>query len=219
MGICIAGLGYLCIWLSLISVNFKYALSFIWSAKCVVGLLIMPFLERLYFGGDATYYFEAAHTVMENPPTFGDGTQVIMLLTFLIQSIFKLLQLPVSFHGVKLCFSFIGLIASFVYYRAACRILKTEKIAMLYVLGLFPSILYWSSIFGKDPVTMLGFGLFALGMSGWVNKPNLIDFLWGILGIAIASAIRIWAGLFMMIAVLAVAVTQTKGIFSRILIS
>ena len=35
------------------------------------------------------------------------------------------------------------------------------------LLGLYPSIIFWSSILGKDPIAFLGIGMYVFGVVGW----------------------------------------------------
>ncbi len=64
---------------------------------------------------------------------------------------------------MKLDVAMAGLAGVYIFYRAAVLFLGREDMRILLVLGLTPSILFWSSILGKDPIVMLGMAVYSYG--------------------------------------------------------
>lgn len=174
----------------------KRALLHIWLVKMVVVLGAIVVMESLYDGQDAFYYFGQPQREGFRWPgfTFGDGTSNIISLSWLHQQV-----MPARYHAMRVSFAMVGLIAIYVYYRAAVRFLGREDIRVLYLLALFPGILFWSSILGKDPVMLLGISLYAYGVVGihTHRRAGLKRLAYAIplaAGIALASLIRVWLG-------------------------
>ena len=125
---------------------------------------------------------------------FGDGTTNIVSLSWLHQQI-----IPASYHAMKVSFAMVGLIAIYVFYRAAARFLGREDIRVLYLVALFPGSLFWSSILGKDPVILLGislyiYGVVALNTYRGRDLKRLTYLISLAAGVALASFIRFWLG-------------------------
>lgn len=166
----------------------RIALLGIWIAKIATTLGFMLLYEAAY-GLDAwLYYFTAVtgtdHVFAGNEYT--GNTAIVDVIRF-----FLYFQ-PISYHASKVSFAFIGLAGSFAFYRAFVTYLGREDLRILVFLGLFPSILFWSSILGKDPITYLGVGLYAVGVVDLLknHRPRYLILLFG--GIALASWIRVW---------------------------
>jgi hypothetical protein len=81
--------------------------------------------------------------------------------------------------------------------------------ALLLALGLFPSILFWSSIVGKDPVMLMGVGLYAYGLVGWTRARRVAYLFWLFGGVFAAAAVRLWMGPIMLLPALPVLVPPT----------
>src|SRR5206468_2250615 len=92
----------------------------------------------------------------------GGGTRTMVGICQLHHAI-----LPDSYHMLKVSCSMFGFIAIYLFYRAAVKWLKAEDPRIFYVLALYPSILFWSSILGKDPVMLLGVAVYAYAVVSW----------------------------------------------------
>ncbi|MFA5099311.1 MAG: hypothetical protein WC547_00315, partial [Candidatus Omnitrophota bacterium] len=99
-----------------------------------------------------------------------------------------------SFHAVKVSFGMIGLIAVYIFYRAAVIFLRRESLRLWYALALFPSILFWSSTIGKDPIVLLTIAVYCYGTVVWVREHTWFSALILLAGVWGASAIRPWMG-------------------------
>ncbi|EDN70405.1 conserved hypothetical protein, membrane [Beggiatoa sp. PS] len=166
----------------------KRVLSIVWLAKIFVTLGVMLFYEYNY-GLDAYNYFYSAKTgdFAWQDFEFGVGTPNMINLARLHQYF-----IADSYHALKVTSAMVGMIAIYIFYRAAVLFLKREEIQIFYVLALYPTILFWSSILGKDPIMLIGVALYVYGVVGWENSGKLQYLLWGALGVWIASFIRLW---------------------------
>lgn len=166
----------------------RVPLLLLWYARIGVTLGFMLFYES-YYGLDASQYF--VRGVAETDPLsrfeFGAGTFNIIGLASLHDRF-----IPDSYHAMKVSWAMLGLLSVYIFYRAACLFLGRRDVRVLYLLGLFPSILFWGSILGKDPITLFGISLYALGIVGFFAQRRA-SYLWILAaGILIASFIRIW---------------------------
>lgn len=191
----------------------RRALLVLWGAKCVVTLGFMLLYEFRYNDLDWYSYFrftrEAANPWTEGGiPTSGD---LVVALAWLQDQV-----IPNSFHALKVTFSMIGLVAVYTFYRAGVTFQHgREDLRVLYALGLFPSILFWSSIFGKDPIVSLGIALYVYGVIGWVRRRRL-GYLWVVAaGIAIGALIRFWLAPILLLPLALLAIRSMGGGWSR----
>lgn len=177
----------------------------LWMARSLVALGFMLLYERHYAALDAYSYYQTVYeqgslgTSQFWVNASGIGTQSIHVLVWVHQ---RLLVLE-SYHALKLSFAMIGLVAVYLFYQAAVIFLRQDRVVVLYVLGLFPSIIFWSSIIGKDPVVLLGVALYSNGVVRWCRKPQYGALVVLCAGIIIATIVRPWMG-FLLIAPLVV---------------
>lgn len=169
----------------------KKSLLVAWVARCLVTLVLMLAYEN-NFGIDSFWYFDNSTNSLPGEWThfkLGDGTTNIMKLVRYHANV-----LPNSFHMMKVSFSMVGFIATYLFYRAAVRFLRREDIRIFFALALFPSMIFWSSTLGKDPITLLGIALYTYGVSAWyeTNRPAFIAVM--LSGIWLAMSFRIWLG-------------------------
>jgi hypothetical protein len=176
----------------------RRVLILLWLARTGVTLGLMLAYEALY-GLDASDYFLSGKSLSDPFSTleFGQGTQNIQGLVGLLSYITD------SYNAMKVIFSYVGLIAVYILYRAAVICLGGERIILLYLLGLLPSLLFWTSILGKDPIVLLGIAIYCYGVAGLIvrNKMSMLVFV--VIGLAIAAFIRVWLGLIFVIPLIA----------------
>lgn len=166
----------------------KLVLLECWLAKVFVVLGLMLFYEHTYsFLDSYSYYWLSKTEFRLSDLSFGQGTENIYDLARLHR-----IFLFDSYHAMKLTWAMIGLVSIYFFYRAAISFLGYDKIVILYIIAFYPSILFWSSILGKDPINLLGIALYAYAMVEWNEKQSFRSFLIGLTGIAIASFIRSW---------------------------
>lgn len=167
----------------------RRALLLLWIIRVGVALGAMLPYEAFYTLDAAAYYQNSQ--AIGDPfewMAFGRGTDNITAFCALLR------ELTESYHAMKLIFAYLGMIAIFVFYRAATIVIGQERIALLYVLGMFPSILFWSSILGKDPVVLLGIAIFCYGAVRYLVRRELSALIWLFLGLFLAASMRVWLG-------------------------
>jgi len=170
----------------------KARLLLLWVIKAGVTLLLVPVYEAHYHGGDAYGYFRrGALGAWTLPPlTFGDGTAVATWLVHWVTAV-----LPAYFHLLEILWSFVGLLAIYAFYRGWRSLVPALDSRFLLWIGLFPDILFWSSILGKDPVCLAGVSLYFYAIARWYATQSKRYWLLAAVGILLASAIRPWYGL------------------------
>lgn len=190
----------------------KPPLLVLWAAKCFVTLGFMLFYEWNY-PLDSYYYFESS--LAPAPPVggmgWGNGTENMIGLAWVHSSL-----LPDSFHAMKVSFAMVGLVSVYLLYRAAVKFWGREDRRLLYALGLFPSVLFWSSILGKDPVQLLGIALYVYGVVGvrrsrhwWLYLAPLAA------GVALSAFIRLWSAPILVLPLLVFVFRGIRGVVPR----
>lgn len=169
----------------------RKALIVLWIVRIGVVLGFMFFYES-HYPLDAFGYFQSALRGEYGPldAEFGHGTLNIKVLAAIHN-----LVLPGSYQAMKITWSAIGLVAVFFFYRAACALLDKRDIRFLYLIGLIPSVVFWGSILGKDPITLLGIAMFIYGVIGFDRRRRPRFLVMAGLGLALATWIRLWLGL------------------------
>lgn len=146
------------------------ALVLLWFARIFTTLCIMLFYEFKYDKSlDAYYYYKVAIQGLAN-----NHNWLQMRSTDLIGHIANFFNwaLPFmdSYHALKVLWAFFGLIGIYFFYLAYENYVGKRDIKLLLLLGLFPSIAFWSSILGKDPLTFLGIGISFYCFLGLLKK-------------------------------------------------
>jgi len=78
------------------------------------------------------------------------------------------------------------------FYRAVVVALGRPYPPAFYLLAFFPSIIFWSSILGKDPFQFLFLGLYAYGGAIWLRQGRPVAFWFIGLGIIGSFLLRPW---------------------------
>jgi hypothetical protein len=192
----------------------KRGLLWIWLAKCFVTLGFMLFYENRY-GLDAYMYFDQsvqAGALDWNlvASSVGRGSQLIINLCAL-----QNLLLPDSFHALKVSFAMVGLVAIYLFYRAALLFLQREDLRVLYILGFFPSILFWSSTLGKDPIVLFGISVYTYGVVAWWRLRRVRYMVVIATGILVTMAVRLWLGPILLAPLAVFALWGVKGLVRK----
>jgi hypothetical protein len=187
-----------------------------WIAKCVVMLGVMLIMENQYDIMDSWGYFRDSvqRVPLFDGVRFGDGTANIICLARLHSRIF-----PYSYHGMKVTFGLFGFLGCYLFYRAVVMYLGYEDRRMFYLMFFWPSILFWSSFLGKDPIVYFGLGLYALGAVGWLRTRRARYVLYLAVGVLIATMIRFWMGPILLGPLAVFAFFAVRNLGSRILLS
>ena len=191
-----AGLVWACVLLVFVltwpvSLAHKKLLAAAWLVKCFIALVVMLPYEQQYWGLDCWSYFQRSHLGLSelSPGMLKGSSDLIIWLGALHLKIG-----PDSYHAMKLSFALIGLVGIYLFYRAAEILIGGYSPLTFWALTLYPSVLFWSSILGKDPTMLAAIALHVWGLVNVaVRRKNwyLVAVLAGIGG---ASAIRIWMG-------------------------
>ena len=167
----------------------KANLLIAWLAKSYVALVFMLFYER-YYSMDCFGYF----VLMRWPWYEWSWAEKIRSFYFVALVGWWQERFIDSFHAVKLTFALIGLVAIFLVYRAAMSVVGKSHSDALLLFALFPSILFWSTIIGKDPIVFLGVALYVFGVAKWRITENSWYIAVFAVGIVLSVFMRVWLG-------------------------
>ncbi len=197
----------LAIFLFMLPMSSRKIILALWGVRCVVALGPMLLYEAYYELHDAIRYFSAANAPSYTWSWFqlGSGSWNLERLVWL-----QLQVLGPSYHAVKVTFAFLGLLGTYFFYRAASEYLKRDARIILIALGLVPSIVFWSSTLGKDPVMFLALGLYAYGAAIRYRRRQKRGWLWAGLGIAMAAYIRVWMAMIMVAAMIVLVLSTMR---------
>src|SRR5262249_7150236 len=96
--------------------------------------------------------------------------------------------------------------------------LKRDDMRILYVIALTPSVLFWSSILGKDPVAMLGISSYILGVARCHARRNTSGIPMALFGVIVASFIRPWLAGILVIPLGVFALFGLRSMWARALV-
>lgn len=167
----------------------KKALSIIWVLKIFVTLGAMLIYEKKYTLDAFTYYKQSVNEYAQHSFSFLDGT---LFIEWMGQKINGLLPYTNSYHALKVLWAFFGLMAIYSFFLAYTKISKSKSTENLLLLALFPSVLFWTSILGKDPLNFFCIGLFTLGVAYLDKKEIHKAIALFVLSIIFVSLVRFW---------------------------
>lgn len=191
----------------------KKHLLLLWVLKTLLIFTIMVVYENS-FKTDSFNYFNGALYSLDQRKGLGmDTINVPVINLFWIQN----QCIPASFHAVKASFALVGLIAIYIFYRAFVIFSGKEQVRLLYALVLFPSIFFWASIPGKDPLMLLGLACYVYGICGWQRRrrPGYLIILFS--GAVLAIFMRLWFVLILAMPLAALFFLQTRGFLRKTL--
>lgn len=201
--------------------NDKRILLWGWLVRVAVVLLLMLPYEN-HYGLDAYGYFQS-RLIQPDPRYlgFGLGSENMQAIAWLHQQV-----LPDSYHAMKLTCAMIGLIAVFMFCQAARTFVPSNGYPFSWFLLLDPSITFWSSILGKDPISLLGVGLYTYGVAKfctygvakWSATRRTSSLVFVIIGILIASLIRFWFAVILGVPLLVLFFRLAKSLSARIVL-
>lgn len=190
----------------------KTDLFILWCVKAWIALVPMLLYEAHYPFLDAYSYYELPKSAdfVWDFFRFGQGTENIYRLVWLYDAV-----VPNSYHALKLSFAMIGLVAIYIFYRTAVVWLGKNDRRLFYAIGLFPSILFWSSIVGKEPVVLLGIALCAYGTAvTWRYRKRLS---WSLIaGLTIIFYVRPWLVPIILVALVPAFLSRQRKLLQRV---
>jgi hypothetical protein len=171
----------------------------VWMARMVIVFILMPFYEAHYPALDAfTYHGYSVH--VEVMPGYEDqlfGTPVIFLVCQAIS-----LVCAESYRALVVFFAYFGMIGSWLAYRGVAKYRNDSNPAIFYWFSLFPSVAFWSSTLGKDPLCVFFLGAATYSVGHWAataRKKHLFYYMLWALGLA---TIRPWWALILSLALI-----------------
>ncbi|MBF0328696.1 MAG: hypothetical protein HQL10_06035 [Nitrospirae bacterium] len=196
---------------------YKKILVLGWIAKIFVTLGFMLFYEN-HYGLDSYVYYELsteAGSALSGFEGFKSYTSnaIMIYMSKIQQMIFD------SYHATKVSFAMLGFIGISIFYRAAVIFFEREDKNIFYFLALFPSILFWSSILGKEPIVFLGISLYVYGVVGFYKMKRFRYLIVGGVGILVATVVRQWLGPIMVFPMLILFFQGKTSLLSKIAVS
>jgi hypothetical protein len=194
LGIGWAALLALGIVLSPIPPHHKRILLLIWLVRCFITLGFMLLYEYNYAALDMyTYVRKSRDAWLSWVGTIGSaGSDRTAMVFWWHNYVF-----PNAYHVFKVSFTMLGLASVYLFYLAATTFLQRDVPRLLYFLGLFPSVLFWSSIPGKDGLIFFSIALYVYSVVAWYRHRNIVYLVLLVAGIAGAVLIRPWMGIIM----------------------
>ncbi len=216
----------------------RHMLLLAWSAKFFVVLVFMLLYEQKY-GLDAfNYFYHAYNTTLTEEdwdslqksvlPTFLPGVTdtgtisrgEVGNINFKVVTVWLALMTGSCYHAMKVICAFLGLMGVWFFYRGAVVILGHPAPRVFYLLAFFPSILFWSSILGKDPLQFLFIGVYAYGGALWLERGGMWPLFISALALGANYFLRPWASLMALLAfAAAVLLGKRRGIVQALLVS
>ncbi len=195
-----------------IPAHHKVVLFWAWVIRSVIALGLM--LLEAYASPDMDafkyYYWSKTDWLDLSGFAVGDGTYNIARLVGIHHLIF-----PDSFYMIMVTWALVGLIAAYLFYRAATLLIGADDRPLLYISTFAPSVLYWSSLMGKEPISFLGMGLYAYGAISWFKRGTFSAILVCFTGIVIVTGIRTWYGPLLILPLIFIVFGRNPGDHSR----
>jgi len=133
----------------------------LWMSRLFVTLFVMLAYERQYDFLDSYSYFTESVDIALNgySPDAAFGTRNV---EYAFATLWGLL--PPSFHALKVSCAYVGLGAVFLFWKTWRTATGSVSLWPLWIVGLAPSILFWSSTLGKEPLILFGIALASWGV-------------------------------------------------------
>lgn len=178
----------------------RTACLLLWLLKMFITLVGMLWYEARYDFLDSYSYFRQSLQPSQDFTLFNlaSGTE------FTNRFFSKLwMVMPESYHATKVVCAYFGLGAFVIFARAFEVITSRNRIYFLVAIGIFPSMLFWSSIAGKDPLILLGIAVATYAVALWYKKDGKWSYMFMFILAAVFTAfIRPWIGAMLVFAFL-----------------
>lgn len=191
----------------------KKALGWAWVAKCILTLGLMLFYEAHYADIDMYGLFYGSTNKWFQWENFKDGTLNMRQLCWLHAQIF-----PDSFHLMKVNCSFVGFVSVYLYFRAAAEFIRREDFRYFTAMFMSPSLIFFSSTLGKDPIVLLGTALYAYGVARWHRTGSWRYVALILLGAGETMLIRLWMGPILLAPLVIIALLRSRSLLQKMLV-
>lgn len=203
-------IGWLYAFLLLFSIVFwpvnrdhKGILMKLWIVRCVITLGVMLVYEGFYSLDAFGYFHESRYAVFRWPVSIKDNWSLLSYAAWWINQTFLIDD---SYHALKVIFSMLGMLGSYFLYLGIKAHTMQEDFRLMVLLQVVPSMLFWSSILGKDPVNFFAICLYAYGVLSYLAGHNwLISLVKITIGIGLAYLIRPWTAQILMVPLVVIA--------------
>jgi len=166
-------------------------------AICIVALYILPFYAAKQ-SADAVVYDSQAEAVADQMRA-GDWAQIDFRAgSEMVWCVTALLYLPFgpSAAGMTVVSGLLGFVGSLCFVGAAAETLPLKRLRQYAIfVMMLPSLVFWSTLFGKDSWVFLGLGVSALGMAQWLRHQRWSSAVKMLFGLGIVFAFRPYVAL------------------------
>lgn len=168
--------------------------SLLWRLLAIglVAKWILPYYAARA-SADATYYDSQAADVAELIRAGAWSEIHIHVGSDMVAFVTALLYLPfgVTPSGITFLSGLVGFVGSICFVGAAAVSLQGSRLRgyAIFVMML-PSIVFWSTLFGKDSWVYCGLGVSALGIAQWLKHHRWTSFLKALIGLGLVAAFR-----------------------------
>ena len=191
-----------CIIFSPIRHKDKNMLLWAWFIKCFIALFALLFYEA-HYPSDAEGYWTSKTTprlssfvsqssfidLVFSAFSIGEPIPLGMIINGYNNMVPDFIEN--SYHSMKISFSIVGLIATYIFYRTSIIITKRENQMIFWALVLCPSLLIWTSRIGKESLMAFGVAVHAAGLVNWHFKRKSIYLFMGLAGLFVCAFIRL----------------------------
>lgn len=182
-----------------------------WGARIVMAMSLMLFYEYFYDTDSFGYFYNMRELGFQPEQIrLGHGLETVTSLLGLHHEIF-----PDSYHMLKVNCALIGFISVYLFYRAGALAFGREEPRLFYALALYPSVLLWSSVVGKDPIMLFGISLYAYAVVAWYRTSRLRYLALMALGIVVAMYMRAWMGAILIAPLMVFPFYRARGYLSK----
>ncbi len=133
-----------------------------WMMGLSMALLVMLPYERYYKNLDAYTYYEQAYfgsDFWQSRYGLVSATANVVRLTTFLRFLFP------SYRALVVVFAFLGALGRFLFFISMQRLSPSRANILLLI---WPSLVFWTSILGKDPLTILGTSLVFWGITEYI---------------------------------------------------
>jgi hypothetical protein len=194
----------------------KGLLQKFWLLRCLITLGMMLVYENFYSLDAFEYFHESRFEEFRWKVNLNDNWSTLAYLSWFVQ---QYIVLGDSYHGAKVMFSLLGMLGSYLLYLGAMKHMRGDTKWLFVLLQVLPSMLFWSSILGKDPVNFFAICLYAYGVLSWIaREPDesvIVHFLAITGGVVTAFIIRPWTGQILAIPLVLVALLKVRMLAVR----
>lgn len=194
----------------------KGLLQKFWLLRCLVTLVGMLLYEGFYSLDAYEYFHESRFEEFRWKVTLNDNWSTLAYMAWWVQNH---VVVGDSYHGLKVVFSLLGMLGSYLLFLGLQKHLRIASTWLFVLLQVLPSMLFWSSILGKDPVNFFAICLYAYGVLSWIARRQDESVLlhWAAIaaGIATAFLIRPWTGQILLLPLVIVSFLKVHSLVLR----